>query len=281
MQQLGYYNGSFGPLEDMTVPMNDRGCYFGDGVYDAAYSRNHVIFTLNEHVDRFFRSAEMIGIRLRQTKEELKAILNDMLRRLEPGEYFVYWQVTRGTAVRVHAFPESDPPPNLWIMIKPGAVLPLDMKVKLRTVEDTRHLRCNIKTLNLLPNVLASEAAARAGASEAIFHRGDRVTEGARSNVHILRDGVFRTAPADNFILPGVARAHLIKACGALGIPVDESPFTVDGMMAADEILISSAGSLGHAAEEIDGLSVGGKAPELLEKLHKYLWNEFLEETKS
>ncbi|MDR1927969.1 MAG: aminotransferase class IV [Oscillospiraceae bacterium] len=279
MELLGYYNGEYGPLEKMTVPMNDRVCYFGDGVYDATYSRNYKIFTLDEHTDRFYNSAGLLGIKLAQSKEALKGILNEMLRKMDGGENFVYWQATRGTGIRNHVFPEDDVRPNLWIVIRPMQVQPLKKKVKLITLEDTRFLHCNIKTLNLLPSVMASEKAKQAGADETIFHRGGRVTECAHSNCHIIKDGVFITAPADHYILPGIARAHLIKACKAQGIPVDETAYTLEDVFSADEVLISSAGSFGLAAQSVDGKPVGGKAPELLAKLHKYLWDEFLEET--
>ena len=112
-----------------------------------------------------------------------------------------------------------------------------------------------------------------------MFHRGDRVTECAHSNVHILKDGVFRTAPTDCYILPGIARAHLISACKRLGVPVDETPFTLEELMAADEVIVSSSGCLGLAADEIDGKPVGGKAPELLKKIQNEVWNEFMTET--
>ncbi|MDR2525719.1 MAG: aminotransferase class IV [Oscillospiraceae bacterium] len=285
MKMLGYYNGKCGPLEEMTVPMNDRVCYFGDGVYDATYSRNYKIFTLQEHVDRFYNSAGLLGMRLAQSKEELKAILNDMLSKMDTGENFVYWQATRGTGIRNHVYPDADVQPNLWIVIRPVDVQPLDKKVKLITLEDTRFLHCNIKTLNLLPSCVASEKAKQAGADETVFWRpdakhGKRVTECAHSNCHIIKDGVFMTAPTDHLILPGIARAHLIKACKALDIPVDECEYSLEDVFAADEVLISSAGSFGLAASRIDGKPVGGKAPELLSKLHRYLWNEFLEETK-
>ena len=97
--------------------------------------------------------------------------------------------------------------------------------------------------------------------------------------MHIIKDGAFVTAPTDNLILPGIARAHLIKACKKLGIPVSEVPYTVDELMNADEIIVSSSGSLCLAAEEIDGKRVGGKAPELLKKLQDEVLREFIEET--
>jgi len=279
MQTLGYYNGTWGPLEQMSVPMLDRACYFGDGIYDAAYSRNYRIFTLDEHVDRFFRSAAALEIRLGQTKEELKTILNDMLRRMDSGECLVYWQATRGAAIRSHTYPDPAQCANLWIMLRPASVLPLERRLKLITAEDTRYLHCNIKTINLLLNCMAAEQAKRAGADEAVFHRGGRVTEGTSKNCHIIRDGVFITAPLDNLILAGVARAHLLRACAALGIPSEERPFTLEEMFDADEVLVSSAGCFGLAADFIDNKPVGGKAPEVLARLHKYLWDEFIQET--
>lgn len=278
MKNLGYYNGKFGEIEEMSIPMNDRVCFFGDGVYDATYSRNYRIFTLDEHVDRFYNSASLLGMNITETKEELKAILNEMVGKMDTGENFVYWQVTRGTAIRNHVFPENAKT-NLWITISHKDIVDTYKKVKLITMEDTRFLHCNIKTLNLIPSVIASEKAKQAGCDETIFHRGERVTECAHSNVHIIKDGVFRTAPTDNLILPGIARAHLIKACKKLGIPVSEEPYTLTELMNADEIIISSAGSLCLAAEEIDGKRVGGKAPEILKRLQDEVLREFMEET--
>jgi D-alanine transaminase len=260
-------------IEDMRIPMNDRACWFGDGVYDATASANHVIFALDEHIERFFNSASLVRIALTPTKTELADLLNSLVKRVEGASHFVYWQVTRGTAPRAHVFPDT--PSNLWVMIRPLVMPDLTKPYKLITVEDTRFLHCNIKTLNLLPNVLASERAKEAGCDEVVFHRGERVTECAHSNVHILKNGVFRTAPTDNLILPGVARAHLIACCRALGIGVEEKPFTVTELMGADEVIVSSSSVFCASASHIDGQTVGGKAPELLRKMRDYLIAEF------
>lgn len=278
MKNLGYYNGKFGEIEEMSIPMNDRVCFFGDGVYDATYSRNYKIFTLDEHVDRLYNSASLLGMNIAESKDEMKSILNEMVSKMDTGENFVYWQVTRGSGLRNHVFPENAKT-NLWITISHRDIVDTYKKVKLITMEDTRFLHCNIKTLNLIPSVIASEKAKQAGCDETVFHRGDRVTECAHSNVHIIKDGVFITAPTDNLILPGIARAHLIKACRKLDIPVSETPFTVAELMDADEIIISSAGSLCLAAEEIDGKKAGGRAPELLRRLQDEVLREFMEET--
>ena len=273
MKNLGYYNGKIGLIEEMTVPMNDRAGYFGDGIYDATYSRNHIIYALDEHIDRFYNSARLVEMEVPMSKAELSALLCDLVRRVDDGEQFVYWQLTRGTSPRNHAFP--DVKPNLWVMLKPAAVKDTYQRIRLVTAEDTRFYHCNIKTLNLLPNVLASQHAEMAGAQETVFHRGDRVTECAHSNVHIIRNETLITAPTDNLILPGIARANLIRFCRDLGIPVDESPFTLDELMDADEIIVSSSGSFCLAACEIDGKPVGGKAPALLRSIQDAAVRDF------
>ena len=274
MKTLGYYNGKFGELEDMSIPMNDRVCWFGDGVYDAGPSRNYKIFAIDEHIDRFFNRAGLLKIQMPVTKAELKELLQEMVNKMDTGNLFVYYQVTRGTGVRNHAFTEG--PGNLWIMLKPAEISDGVEPSKLITMEDTRFLHCNIKTLNLIPSVMATQKAQEAGCQETVFYRaGGRVTECAHSNVHIIKDGILVTAPTDNLILPGIARAHLIKACKQLEIPVSETPYTLDDLMNAEEIIVTSSSNLCLHANEVDGKAVGGKQPELLEKIRLAVLEEF------
>ena len=278
MKTLGYYNGKFGPLEEMTVPMNDRVCYFGDGVYEATLAKNGKIFALKEHLDRFFNSAGLLKIHMPYTKDEIAAILYDMLAKLDDDEIFVYWQMTRGTGMRQHQFPAGDVKPNLWITMKPGKHGDMTKPFKLTTMEDTRFLHCNIKTLNLLPNVMAAEKAEELG--ECVFHRGDIVTECAHSNVSILKDGVFKTHPTDHLILPGITRMHLIQICKDNGITVDETPFTMKELLEADEIIVSSSTKFCATAYEVDGVPAGGKAPETVKLLQEKYLEKFENETK-
>ena len=278
METLGYYNGKYGELCDMKVPMLDRGCYFGDGIYEVTYSRNYKMFAIEEHLDRFFRNAAELDLNIAQPREELKDILREMLSKLDCGEQMIYWQATRGTAPRSHVYPE-DMQANLWIMMKPGVIQDNFKKVALMTAEDTRFLHCNIKTLNLLPSVMIATRTSREGCHEAVLHRGGRVTEGSHSNVHIIKNGTFRTAPTDHLILPGIARAHLIGICKKNGIPVDETAFTVDEMMEADEVIVSSSSCLCRGAYSIDGTEVGGRAPEILDLLCRETLKEFNGET--
>ena len=274
MKHLGYYNGAYGEVEEMTIPMNARVCWFGDGVYDASYSRNGNIFAIDEHIDRIYNSASLLRINIKETKEEMKAILLDMLSKMDTDENFVYWQVTRGTAMRDHPFPK-DADSNLWIMMYPKKIAPKTKTLTAITRPDTRFLHCNIKTLNLIPSVIGAQEAKENGCDETIFHRDGIVTECSHCNVHILKDGIFRTHPADNLILPGIARAHLIKACKKLGITVDETPFTLDELFDADEVIISSSSLLGLRTTTVDGKAVGGRAGELFERIQNEVFDEF------
>lgn len=279
MKNLGYYNGTWNEIEEMMIPMSDRVCFFGDGVYDATYSRNYKIFSLDEHIDRFYQSAGLLEIRLPHTKEEMKAVLNEMVRKMDTGENFVYFQATRGSsAIRNHVFP-SDATANIWINIYHKEILDLTRRVRLITMEDTRFLHCNIKTLNLIPAVIASQRAKEAGCFEAVFHRNGRVTECAHSNVHILKDRKLITAPTDNLILPGIARKHIIAACKSMGVAVVEEPYYLEQLFDADEVLVSSAGALCLAADTIDGKPVGGKAAELVKRLQAVLLQDFITQT--
>ncbi|GAA6493615.1 MAG TPA: aminotransferase class IV [Candidatus Bariatricus faecipullorum] len=280
MKTLGYYNGKYGELDEMMIPMNDRVCWFGDGVYDAGPCRNYKIFAIDEHIDRFFNSAGLLDIKMPVTKKELKELLEDLVTKMDTGNLFVYYQVTRGTGIRNHAFTEGAG--NLWVMLKPAEISDGIEPIKLITMEDTRFLHCNIKTLNLIPSVMASEKAKEAGCQETIFYRkGGRVTECAHSNCHILKDGKLYTAPTDNLILPGIARAHLIRMCKKLEIPVSETPYYLEDVFQADEIIVTSSSNLCLHACELDGKPVGGKAPELLEKIRIGLLEEFWAATEA
>jgi len=280
MKNVGYYNGKMGLIEDMTVPMNDRAMYFGDGVYDATYAANRKIFEIEHHLDRFYNSFRALKMPFELTREQLKAELQKCIDKIDSdGIVFVYWQCTRGTGPRNHLFPSNGKPANLLIFVREAKLTDLRHPFKVITEEDTRFLLCNVKTLNLIPNVMASQKALEAGCNEVIFHRGERVTECAHCNVHILKDGVFRTAQTDNLILPGITRKHVLEICKRAQIPFKEAAFTVDDLFSADEVIISSAGTLCVPVCEIDGKKVGGKDPETLKKIQKEAIQDFYNET--
>ena len=279
MKNLGYYNGKYDLIENMTVPMNDRACYFGDGVYDVVYTRNHKPYALREHIDRLYKSMAILNIHLDMQPDDMEALICDLIKKVDADEQNVYFQVSRGTGLRDHAVKEAMSA-NLWIMLKPMPIRDTYKKANLISLEDKRFLYCNMKTLNLIPAVLYSTTVEGGGYDEAVLHRNGRVTECAHSNISILKDGVLRTAPADEYILAGIGRAHLIRKCKAFGIPVYEEPYTLDELMAADEIIVTSAGSLCIAAGTVDGIPVGGKAPELLRRLQDSLMADYFSATE-
>lgn len=275
MERVGYYNGEIAPVEELKVPVLDRAYYFGDGVYDATSVANGQPFALEEHLDRFYNSCRLLEIPFSMSREELTEELMKVVKEFDKPHGLLYWQASRGTAYRGHKFPEGDVKPNLMIMLNPINPAPMEKKIKLITMEDTRYFHCNIKTLNLIPNVMAAQKAESMGCDETVFHRGERVTECAHSNVSIIKDGVIRTAPCDNLILPGITRKHMIELAYELKIPVVEEAFTVDELFDADEVIVSRSGALCHAAESIDGKAVGGKAPEILDRLYQAYYEKF------
>ncbi|MBR2541680.1 MAG: aminotransferase class IV [Lactococcus raffinolactis] len=279
MEDLAYYNGKITRLSEMMVPFNDRSHFFGDGVYDASVARNGIIFKLEDHLDRFFNSMALIDIQPDFTKDELRELLQALCQKLDTGDLFVYFQVSRGTAIRNHSYAQTLKP-NLSVYMLPWTGdFSSQKRLKLMTTPDHRFEFCHIKTLNLLPNVLASQAATSQGLDEVVYHRDQRVTECAHSNISILINGVFQTAPLDHWILPGIARKYLLLMSQALGFDVLEHPFTVEEMLAADEVIVSSSGSLCAPVSEIDGRAVGGRDPERLQQLQDKIYQDFFKET--
>ncbi|MBR3318232.1 MAG: aminotransferase class IV [Atopobiaceae bacterium] len=273
MERIAYYNGEIAPLEELKVPFLDRVSFYGDGVYDATMSRDGVLVYLDDHLDRFFNSMRLMRIKPNFTRDELTSELQRVTNIADERDNFVYWQVTRGTALRQHEFPDVEP--NLWIMVVPLEFSDLSTTVDAVSFEDKRFSYCNVKTLNLLPNVLAAQNAADHGGQEAVFVRDGYVTESAHSNIHILKDGALVTHPADEHILPGNARKHLISACEGLDIPVNERLYTLDELMDADEVIISASNTFGIRVAHVDGKPVGGKDPITYHRLREVLVDEF------
>ncbi|MCI8982462.1 MAG: D-amino acid aminotransferase [Hungatella sp.] len=278
MKELAYYDGQVGTPEEVMIPFNDRVHFFGDGVYEATLGGNHKVFLLQDHLDRFYSSARALEIRIPMEKQELGALLTDLLSKVEGTTHFVYWQVTRGVDVRNHTYSDNMMG-KLWVSIRPFAMQDPEKDIAVITKEDTRFLHCDIKTLNLLPSVMASQDAKRAGVGETVFHRGEIVTECSHSNISILKDGVFISHPNDNFILRGIAKTHMIAACYRLGIQVRERPFTLAELKDADEIIVTSSSNFYRYVTKVDGILAGGKDPETRRLLQKAVIDEFLEYT--
>lgn len=278
MKELAYYDGTIGTPDEVMVPFNDRVHFFGDGVYDATVGGNHKVYLLNDHLDRFYSSAKALDIRIPMEKAQLGELLTKLLSRVEGQTHFVYWQITRGAASRNHVY-DRDMEGKLWVMIRPNVLRNPDFPIKLVTKEDTRFYHCNIKTLNLLPSVVASQEARDKGADETVFHRGGVVTECAHSNVSILKNGVFISHPNDNLILRGISKTHMMEACYRLGIQVMERPFTLDELMDADEIIVTSSSNFCLHADSVDGVRAGGKDPYTLKAIQDAVIEEYLDYT--
>ncbi len=278
MKTLGYYNGKTEELERMSVPMLDRACYFGDGVYDVTFCRNYRIFALEEHIERFFQSAAGLSISPPLCKNELAELLQSLVKKLDSPDQWVYFQLSRATGIRDHAFlPEKNA--NLWVMLRPAQIRDTYKTIRCITREDTRFSHCNIKSLNLIPNILAKQATVEAGMDECILHRGEIVTECSHSNLFILKSGTLITHPADAHIYAGTGRAHLIKTANALGTPVAERHYTLSELFDADEVLLTSASALCMRIVEVDRKAVGGKAAYTVKQFQDALLKDYLEQT--
>lgn len=192
--------------EEASVDIEDRGYQFGDGIYEVIRVYNGQIFTADEHLNRLYSSAEKIQLHIPFQKEELMNLINLLVSENEVEDGSVYMQVTRGAARRNHVFPGEEIQPVLTAYTNevPRPDLALEDGVHAITAEDIRWLRCDIKSLNLLPNLLAKQEALEKGCQEAILHRDGVVTEGSSSNVFIVKDGVIQTHPATNLILNGI-----------------------------------------------------------------------------
>ena len=267
MQNVGYYNGEIGALETLKGPALDRAFYFGDGCYEASTFTNNVIVALEEHLTRFYQSCQLLQIPFDMPADDLAIELQRCIDANELDSGIVYWQCSRGTYFRMHAFPPSDVKPNLFIYTSPYEMTPPASSFNLISMVDDRYLLCNIKTLNLIPNVLAAERCREAGCDEVVFHKDGRVTEGAHSNILMLKDRVLHAPPQDRYILPGITLNHLLMLARDIGLEVREDPFTLDDLMDADEVIVSSSGAFCIPASSIDGVPVGGRDKQTLDQL--------------
>lgn len=278
MSKIAYFNGEIGNYEDMMIPFSDRSVFFGDAVYDAVLVLDRKAFALEMHLDRLYKSCAMTEIAFTMPRETLRAEIDRLLARSDEGSVMLYLQVTRGAAPRKHEYPE-DVRPNLLMFTSAVSIPPTDKQASLISVEDLRFQYCNIKTTNLLPNVFAAQKAKLAGATEALLHRGERVTEAAHSSILIIKDGTVVMPPLDELILPGITRAIIRQLCDDNGIAVEERIFTVDELMAADEIILCSTTKNVIYVYEIDGKPVGGRDAGLRRRIQELFAEKIFEDT--
>lgn len=259
-----FFDGQFLPKDEVRISPDDRGFLFADGVYEVVRVYRGQPFLMDEHLRRLRYSLGEVRISLPQI-ETLHDIARELIRRndLAQGEASIYIQVTRGVAPRKHAFPAALTPATLYVTASP--FLPRREKwaegVAVILVPDIRWARCDVKSLALLPNVLASQAAKEQGAEEAIFVRDGFLTEGAHTNACAVIDGEVTTHPATNRILAGITRGLVLELCAGLGIPYRERPIAADALDAAQEMMILGTTTEIMPVIAVDGRPVGNGRP--------------------
>lgn len=257
-------NDGFVKEDEVTISIEDRGYYFGDGVYEVIRVYGGLMFTAEEHIERLYESAKKIRMELPYGPDEMLEKLNHLINENGVKEGHVYIQATRGTAPRVHQFPGEGIVPVITAYTKEYPVIVDETVVepaKLKSVDDVRWLRCDIKSLNLLANVMAKQEAYETGCYEAILHRNGTVTEGSSSNMFGVKDGVIYTHPVSNFILNGITRRVIMQCCEELEQPVREEPMTLEEVYSMDEFFMSSTTNGILPVNEIDGKIIGNGRP--------------------
>jgi len=242
MKELTYFNGEMVESGAKVVSLDDRGYCFGDGVYEVVRVYNGRAFAFSYHQDRLYRSMREMDIPVRMPPDELQELHEIMIEQSEITDGYIYLQITRGVSPRHHAFERSKLEPQMYMFIKPittdlGA---LQQGVKAITLPDERWARVDIKTLNLIPNILAQTKAEKKGAYTAILVRDGIVTEGATSNVFVMKDGVCYTHPANHHILKGITRQLVVtRVAPTAGITIIEREFDEAFLKEADEIFFT------------------------------------------
>lgn len=281
--ELGFFDGEFISLNERRVELEDRGYQFGDGIYEATHIYNGKCFALERHLARCRRSLRELRIPVTYMDEELTAIHNDIIEKSGIKDGSIYFQITRGIAKRTHYFPDKVVP-LLSMTIREGKPNAKDQKEGIRCMffEDIRWLRCDIKTINLLGNVLAKQAGHEKGLQGTIQYRKDTnlVTEGSSSNFFIVKDGVIWTHPISNLILKGVTRSILVEEIiPKLGYTIVEKAFSPEFALTADEAFATSTSLEVTPVIEIDGKKIGDGKPgpvaaSLLDAYHELVQKE-------
>ena len=274
MSRIAYVNGRYLPQPEASVNIEDRGYQFGDGVYEVVHLYDGRYIDEDRHLDRLERSLREMRLSMPMSRAALRMVLREVARRNRVTEGLLYMQVTRGVARRDHPFPAKPVPPALVVTIKRIPPFPMDVEkwgVAAITHPDLRWARCDIKTVNLLPNCLARQAAREQGAAEAVLfdEATGLVTEGAATSFWIVDEhGVIRTRHLDNSILPGCTRGALMAELAEAGIAFEERQFSLEEMRRAREAFLTSATSFVKPILKIDGQPVGdGKVGPVVRRL--------------
>jgi len=262
MPELAYLNGTIMPIENAVVPVEDRGYNFGDAVYEYVASYNGRLFYLEPHLDRLEHSMAALAFPP-LSREKIRTAIETLFAEAAIDRAGIYIQISRGVAPRDHAFPADAELQFLMILRrvheKPAVLR--DKGATAITVTDIRWGRCDIKTVQLLPNVLAKQQALEAGAYDAIFvAETGEVREGTSSNLFIIKDQSLITHPLTQRILPGITRMIILDICRAAGLSVEEAYFDKVALYAADEVFMSGTITEVLPITRIDGKPIGDGA---------------------
>jgi D-alanine transaminase len=275
--QIVYLNGAFLPLEDARVPVLDRGFIFGDGVYEVipVYSRHP--FRLAEHLQRLQHSLDGIRLFNPHPDAEWRHLVRELIAYNAGEDQYLYLHITRGVARRDHAFPK-DTPPTVFMMsspLLPAAQALREHGVTAITAPDNRWLRCDIKAISLLPNVLLRQLAVDAGAAETVLLRDGFLSEGAASNIFVVKDGVLLAPPKDHLMLPGITYDVVLELAAGHGIPARVAPVAESTLRRADEIWLTSSTREVQAITRLDGSPVGDGEPGPLFRKMDQLYQDY------
>jgi D-alanine transaminase len=281
MPELIWLNGEIIAMSQARISPEDRGFQFADGVYEVIRLYGGKPFTLEEHLQRLEKSAAGIELAVPKPRAELKSEILRFIKQTAAGEGMIYLQLTRGQAPRNHLFPPSLGGTLLFYAKPLEAFPPVEQTpaAKLMTVADERWKRCWIKSIALLPNVLAKNSAVRAGADEAVFVDEGAVTECAASNFFAVISGKLLTHPVGPKVLPGITRAVLLDCAKELGIAVEERVMKLEEAQRADEIFITSTTREISPVSHWDGRAVA-KSRTVTARLHGKLRERVAEETR-
>lgn len=260
---LAWLDGQTMPLAEAKVSAEDRGYLFADGVYEVIRAYGGRLFAAVDHLERLKRSADGIKLALPHDLATYGAVAKRLLAEAKLDDAEIYIQVSRGVARRHHLFPADVPPVVLmWVQgLRPTDPALKATGVKAITLPDERWARCNLKTISLLPNVLAKEEARQRGAFEAFLVRDGLVTEGTSCNAFFVKGGTLVTAKADNRILNGITRVHLLDLAKGLGIAVEERDIPVAELAGMDEAFVTSTLMEVMPVASIDGKDLGDGKP--------------------
>ena len=265
MPEVAFLNGEFMPIDEATVPIEDRGLQFADGVYEVVATYGGQPYAMPAHLQRLERSLAELRIELDIRNYSLEGVIAEAIRRSGYADAMVYIQITRGVASRHHEFPHPPVTPTVIVTVKALEHIPSEIYeagVEVISYPDLRWKRCDIKSISLLANVLAKQQAKQAGAYEAILvDEEGRVTEGSSTSVFCVRDGVLKVPPSGPHILPSITRAVLLDVAGQTGISVAEGFYGLEDLKSSDEVMLAGTTAEALGVIQVDDVVVGSGRP--------------------